>query len=123
MQTSSCAYYSCVLDTLAAQMAEGIARSLGHDAASAGTHPASQVSANALKVLDSKGISTEGLYPKLVDDIDWQSYDMVISMGCGVSCPMIRIDADWELEDPVGQSLEVFEACAETIEANIKSLE
>ena len=84
-------------------MAEGIARSLGHDAASAGTHPASQVSANALKILESKGISTEGLYPKLVDDIDWQSYDMVISMGCGVSCPMIRIDADWELEDPVGQ--------------------
>jgi protein-tyrosine-phosphatase len=36
---------------------------------------------------------------------------------------MIRIDADWELEDPVGQSIEVFEACAETIEANIKSLE
>ena len=104
-------------------MAEAIARSLGHDAASAGTHPASQVSTNALKILESKGISTEGLYPKLVDDIDWQSYDMVISMGCGVSCPMIRIDQDWELEDPVGQPLEVFEACAETIEANIRSLQ
>ena len=104
-------------------MAEGIASSLGHDAASAGTHPASQVSANALKVLESKGISTEGLYPKLVDDIDWQSYDKIISMGCGVSCPMIRIDQDWNLEDPVGQSLEVFEACAETIEANIRSLQ
>ena len=75
-------------------MAEGIARSLGHDAASAGTHPAEQVSPNALKILESKGISTEGLYPKLVDNIDWQSYDMVISMGCGVSCPMIGIDED-----------------------------
>ena len=48
-------------------MAEGIARSLGHDAASAGTHPASAVSPNALKVLESKGISTDGLHPKLVD--------------------------------------------------------
>ena len=104
-------------------MAEGIARSLGHDAASAGTHPAEQVSPNALKILESKGISTEGLYPKLVDNIDWQSYDMVISMGCGVSCPMIGIDEDWNLEDPVGQSLEVFKACAETIEKNIKSLQ
>ena len=37
-------------------MAEGIARALGHDAASAGTHPASEVSKNALKVLESKGI-------------------------------------------------------------------
>jgi len=104
-------------------MAEGIARSLGHDAASAGTHPAEQVSPNALKILKSKGISTEGLYPKLVDNIDWQSYDMVISMGCGVSCPMIRIDEDWNLEDPVGESLKVFKACAETIEANIRSLQ
>ena len=104
-------------------MAEGIARSLGHDAASAGTHPASAVSPNALKVLESKGISTDGLHPKLVDDIDWQSYDMVISMGCGVSCPMIRIDQDWNLEDPVGQSLEVFKTCASTIEENIRNLE
>ncbi len=103
-------------------MAEGIARSLGHDTASAGTHPASSVSANAIKVLQSRGISTEGLFPKLVDDIDWQSFDMVISMGCGVSCPMIRIDEDWELEDPVGQSFEVFNACAETIEQNIRKL-
>ena len=55
-------------------------------------------------------------------DLKWESYDMVISMGCGVSCPMIRIDQDWELEDPVGQSLDVFEACAETIEANIRKL-
>jgi len=46
----------------------------------------------------------------------------VISMGCGVSCPMIRIDEDWELEDPVGQSFEVFNACAETIEQNIRKL-
>jgi arsenate reductase len=76
-----------------------------------------------LKILKSKGINTEGLYPKLVDNIDWQSYDMVISMGCGVSCPMIRIDEDWNLEDPVGQSLEVFEACAEIIEANIRNLQ
>ena len=103
-------------------MAEGIARSLGHDAASAGTHPADSVSSNALKVLESRGVSTEGLHPKLVDDIDWQNYDMVISMGCGVSCPMIRIDQDWGLDDPVGQSFEVFEACANVIEEQIKSL-
>ena len=104
-------------------MAEGIARSLGHDAASAGTHPAPSVNPNALKILEAKGISSKKLYPKLVDDIDWQSYDLVISMGCGVNCPMIRIDQDWNLDDPVGQSIEVFEECAASIELNIKSLE
>jgi arsenate reductase len=103
-------------------MAEGIARSLGHDAASAGTHPASEVSPNAIKVLQSRGLSTEDLHPKLIDDIDWQSYDMIVSMGCGVNCPMIRIDQDWGLDDPVGQPLEVFEACANVIEEHIKNL-
>jgi len=103
-------------------MAESIARSLGHDSASAGTHPETNVSPNAIKVLESKGMSTEGLYPKLVDDVDWKSFDMVISMGCGVSCPAIRIDQDWGLDDPYGQPLDAFEACAKTIEEHIKSL-
>ncbi|MBA4694868.1 MAG: arsenate reductase ArsC [Candidatus Poseidoniales archaeon] len=115
--------FVCVGNSCRSQMAEGIARHLGHDAASAGTHPASSVSKNALVVLESRGISTEGLYPKLVDDIDWESFDMVISMGCGVSCPMIRIDQDWQLDDPVGQPLNVFEECANTIEENIKKLQ
>ncbi len=115
--------FVCVGNSCRSQMAEGIARSLGHDAASAGTHPETKVSANALKVLESRGINTDGLYPKLVDDIDWQSFDMVISMGCGVSCPTIRIDQDWALEDPYGQPLDAFEACARTIENNIRKLD
>jgi arsenate reductase len=47
---------------------------------------------------------------------------MVISMGCGVSCPAIKIDQDWGLDDPYGQPLDAFEACANTIEENIKNL-
>ncbi|RAH16041.1 MAG: arsenate reductase ArsC, partial [Methanobacteriota archaeon] len=72
--------------------------------------------------LKSKGIKTEELHPKLIDNIDWESFDLIISMGCGVNCPMIRIDQDWNLDDPVGKSLEVFERCAEKIEENIKKL-
>ncbi len=103
-------------------MAEGIARHLGHEAASAGTHPATQVSANALKVLESKGISIDGLKPKSVDLFNANDFDMVISMGCGVSCPTMRIDQDWGLDDPVGQSLSVFEATAEEIERRLSQL-
>ena len=40
---------------------------------------------------------------------------MIISMGCGVSCPNIPIDEDWELEDPVGQNLEVFRSTRDEI--------
>lgn len=115
--------FVCVGNSCRSQMAEAIARNMGHVACSAGTHPADKVSENAIITLENRGISSEGLTPKSVDNFSAEDFDWVISMGCGVSCPMIRIDADWELEDPVGQSLEVFETCAETIEANIKSLE
>ena len=103
-------------------MAEGIARHLGHEAVSAGTHPAGQVSANAIIVLESKGIETDGLKPKSVDLFEAEDFDMVISMGCGVSCPAMRIDEDWGLDDPVGQSLDVFEATASEIERRLSQL-
>ena len=114
--------FVCVGNSCRSQIAEGIARHLGHEAASAGTHPASQVSENALRVLESKGIATDGLEPKSVDLFNAEDFDMVISMGCGVSCPMMRIDQDWELDDPVGQSLAVFEATAQEIERRMALL-
>ena len=114
--------FVCVGNSCRSQMAEGIARHLGHEAASAGTHPADQVSANALEVLKSKGISIEGLEPKSVDLFDAKDFDLVISMGCGVSCPTMRIDQDWGLDDPVGQPLSVFEATAEEIERRLSEL-
>jgi len=115
--------FICVGNSCRSQMAEAIARDLGHEATSAGTNPETKVSVNALKALENRGFSTEGLRPKLVDGIDWQSFEMVISMGCGVSCPSIRIDQDWGIEDPYGQTLEVFEKCAVIIEENIRGLE
>ena len=114
--------FVCVGNSCRSQMAEGIARHLGHEAASAGTHPAHQVSANAIKVLKSKGIGTDGLVPKSVDMFNADDFDMVISMGCGVSCPAMRIDEDWGLDDPVGQSLDVFEATAMEIERRLSLL-
>ena len=115
--------FVCVGNSCRSQMAEGIARHLGHEAESAGTHPATQVSTHALTVLASKGIDTSTLRPKSVDLFDANDFDMVISMGCGVSCPAMQIDQDWELEDPVGQSLSVFEETAREIEKRLNLLE
>ena len=114
--------FVCVGNSCRSQMAEGIARHLGHEAASAGTHPARKVSAHALTILAAKGIDTSTLNPKSVDLFNAEDFDMVISMGCGVSCPAIRIDQDWGLDDPYGQPLDAFEDCANTIEEHIKSL-
>ena len=114
--------FVCVGNSCRSQMAEALARNMGHVACSAGTHPASKVSENALRVLESRGISTEGLAPKNVEKFSAEDFDWVVSMGCGVECPMIEIDEDWGLEDPVGQSIDVFEKTAEIIEEKLISL-
>ena len=73
-------------------MAEAIARSHGHIATSAGTHPGEEVNPNAMRVLSEAGIDCSGLYPKSLDDIDTSGHDKIISMGCGVQCPNIPIE-------------------------------
>jgi len=114
--------FVCVGNSCRSQMAEGIASSMGFEAASAGTHPASSVATHALTVLHSRGIDTSNLRPKSVDDMDPSAYDMVVSMGCGVHCPAIKIDEDWALEDPVGQAYEVYEQTATEIQAQLERL-
>ena len=114
--------FVCVGNTCRSQMAEGFAKSMGYEAASAGTHPGPEVAKHALALLEERGISTEGMNPKGLDEVDLSAFDMVISMGCGVHCPAIKIDEDWELEDPVGQSYQVYEQTAAEIVRRLELL-
>ena len=95
----------------------------GHDAHSAGTHPADKISRHALTILKNMGHDTSTMSPKNLDQFNPIEFDKVISMGCGVQCPAIKLDDDWELEDPVSQSFEVFEQTAKEIERRIMLLE
>ena len=50
--------------------------------------------------------------------------DVVVTMGCNVECPNIPClyREDWGLEDPTGQSDEVFSATMSKIEEKILDL-
>ncbi|DAC29205.1 MAG TPA: arsenate reductase ArsC [Candidatus Poseidoniaceae archaeon] len=115
--------FVCVGNSCRSQMAEGIAKFHGHDAASAGTHPANNISTNAITVLENMGIDTTGMKPKNLTLFDVADFDLIISMGCGVECPSIKLDDDWQLEDPVGQSITVFEETAREIQRRILELQ
>lgn len=114
--------FVCVGNSCRSQMAEGLAQSMGFEAASAGTHPAQAVAEHAVTLLEGRGIDTAGMSPKSLDNFDPGEFDMVISMGCGVHCPAIKIDQDWELDDPVGQAYEVYEATAAEIQRRLEML-
>mgnify|MGYP002700417821 CR=1 FL=1 len=58
----------------------------------------------------------------MLADFKAEEFDKGVSKGCGVHCPVMRIDEDWELEDPVGQAYEVYEATAAEIERRLKLL-
>ena len=116
--------FICVGNTCRSQMAEGWARHLGLEAASAGTSagPGSSVAANAVVVMGEKGIDISHQQPSLVDDVDHTTFDKVFSMGCGVLCPDIPLDGDWELDDPVGKILDEYRKTRDAIEAQVRGL-
>ena len=116
--------FVCVGNTCRSQMAEGWAKHLGLEAASAGTSagPGSSVAANAVEVMAEKGIDISHQQPTLLGDVDHTSFDKVFSMGCGVSCPNIPLDGDWELGDPVNKSLDDYRDTRDAIEAHVRGL-
>ncbi len=115
--------FVCVGNSCRSQMAEAFARAAGLEAASAGTEPASAVSRTAIAVMAEKGIAMEG-HPKMLDWDTLGTYDRVITMGCGVaeSCPTLRTDEDWGLDDPVGRDVAFFRLIRDDIEARVAEL-
>ena len=69
--------FVCVGNSCRSQMAEGLAKAMGFEADSAGTHPAGDVAAHALELLQSRNIQTEGMTPKSVDNFNAEDYDIL----------------------------------------------
>jgi len=118
--------FVCIGNSCRSQIAEGFAKEYGSDVLevySAGTDPADQVNANAVKVMKEQGIDISDQYPKLLKDIPAE-LDILITMGCGVECPFVpcKIREDWGLDDPVGKPIEVFRETRATIEKKVKEL-
>ena len=116
--------FVCVGNTCRSQMAEGFARKYGLDAYSAGTDTnEKQVASLAIAVMNEVGIDISEQSPTHLDMLEDESFDMVISMGCGVVCPPHKkIDTDWELEDPYGQSIEKYRETRDEIELRLIEL-
>ena len=115
--------FVCVGNSCRSQMAEGWAKHLGFEAASAGTSTNQRkVAPNAVTVMAEKGIDIGEQYPKHIDDVDVSLYDLIFSMGCGVYCPNLPLNGDWELDDPFGQELDAYRKTRDEIERRIREL-
>lgn len=116
--------FICVHNSCRSQIAETLGKLLASDvfeSFSAGSQIKPQINQNAVRIMKGMyGIDMEkDQYSKLINDIP--PVDIVISMGCNVSCPYIGKDFDdnWGLDDPSGKSDEEFIKIIKTIERKI----
>ena len=116
--------FICVHNSCRSQIAEALGKLLASDvfeSFSAGSQIKPKINQDAVRIMkDMYGIDMEkDQYSKLINDIP--PVDIVISMGCNVSCPYIGKDFDdnWGLDDPSGKSDEEFIKIIKTIERKI----
>ena len=111
--------FVCVHNSCRSQMAEAFGRVMGlnvFESYSAGTEQRDVINQDAVKIMKEIGIDMElNQRPKLLSDIP--QVDIVITMGCNVSCPNLPCThrEDWGIEDPTGESDEVFRQTRDVI--------
>ena len=107
-------------------MAEGFARRYGSDVmepASAGLAPAPIVQPLTKKVMEGRNISIDEQYPKDLGSLELRNFDIIVNMS-GAKLPTrlpipIR---EWKVEDPIGQSEEVYVTVRDQIENAVMRL-
>ena len=118
--------FICVHNFCRSQMAEAFAKTYladKYDCYSAGTQTKPVINTDAVRIMNEHfGIDMEGQHSNLISDIPMP--DIVITMGCNVSCPNIpcTIQCDWALEDPMSKSDEEFIKTTEKIKEKILEL-
>jgi protein-tyrosine-phosphatase len=77
-------------------------------ALSGGSEPAAQVHPNAAAAMAEVGIDITRAQPKRWTEEMVREADVVVTMGCGDTCPVLpgKRYEDWELDDPAGKALE-----------------
>lgn len=119
--------FVCVHNAGRSQMAAGWLRQLSGgrvEVRSAGSEPGSQLNPVAVEAMAEVGIDITANNPRLLDTADVQASDVVITMGCGDTCPFFpgKRYEDWELTDPAGQPIEVVREIRDDIRARVERL-
>ena len=95
-----------------------------HEAESAGTQPAERVHPEVEQALAELGVSLDGATPRLLTRELAERADLVVTMGCGDSCPYIpgKRYVDWELPDPRGRPLDEVRAIRDDVARRVEAL-
>ena len=119
--------FVCVHNAGRSQMAAGYLRQLSGGAIevrSAGSEPADKVNPVAVQAMAEEGIDIAAEQPKILTNDTVKASDVVITMGCGDTCPYYpgKRYEDWTLDDPAGQGIDVVRPIRNEIRQRVERL-
>ncbi len=91
---------------------------------SAGSEPADSLNPAVVEALAEIGIDVSREFPKPLTTDAVRAADVVITMGCGDTCPVFpgKRYEGWELEDPSGKDLETVRGIRDEIATRVQAL-
>ena len=119
--------FVCVHNAGRSQMAAGWTRHhAGNRVAvlSGGSAPAASVNPAAVEAMSEVGIDISSFAPRMFDASTVEVADVVVTMGCGDSCPIIpgKRYEDWVLDDPAGMGVDAVRPIRDEIRRRVVEL-
>jgi arsenate reductase len=119
--------FVCIHNAGRSQMAAAYLTHLAGDRVevrSAGSAPGNAVNPAAVAAMLEEGIDMSAETPKILTDEAVRASDVVITMGCGDTCPIYpgKRYEDWVLDDPAGQGVEAVRPIRDEIRRRIEAL-
>lgn len=119
--------FVCVHNAGRSQMAAALLNQHAQGAVhvrSAGSAPSAELESDVVAALAESGIDLAEEFPKPLTDDVVRAADVVVTMGCGDSCPVYpgKRYLDWKIEDPAETDLAGARIIRDEIDALVRSL-
>jgi len=119
--------FVCVHNAGRSQMAAGFMETLSGgkvEVFSAGSAPKDSINPIAVEAMSEVGIDIANNSPKILTTEAVQASDVVITMGCGDTCPFFpgKRYEDWVLDDPAGQGIQAVRVIRDEIKNRVTAL-
>ncbi|SFY49122.1 arsenate reductase ArsC [Streptomyces sp. F-1] len=122
-----CVLFVCVHNAGRSQMAAAFLTHLAAgrvEVRSAGSAPADSVNPAVVAAMREAGIDLSAEIPKVLTEAAVRAADVVVTMGCGDTCPVFpgKRYLDWRLDDPAGQGVAAVRPIRDEIERRVRGL-
>jgi arsenate reductase (thioredoxin) len=119
--------FVCVHNAGRSQMAAGFMETLSGgkvEVFSAGSAPKDSINPIAVEAMSEVGIDIANNSPKILTTEAVQSSEVVITMGCGDTCPFFpgKRYEDWVLDDPAGKGIQAVRVIRDEIKSRVTAL-